>query len=43
MGQWYADNEARVIAAALRADGPYVMAVNASYGLRRVRLAYPPP
>lgn len=42
MAQWYADNEARIVAAALRAGGPYVMAVNASYGLRRVRLAYPP-
>lgn len=42
MSKWYADNEARIVAAALRAAGPYVMAVNASYGLRRVRLAYPP-
>jgi hypothetical protein len=42
MARWYADNEAGIVAAALRASGPYVMAVNAAYGLRRVRLAYPP-
>jgi hypothetical protein len=42
MAQWYADNEAKIIAAALRANGPYVMSVNRSYGLRRVKLAYPP-
>lgn len=41
MAQWYADNEAKIVAAALRATGPYVMAVNPSYGLRRVKLAYP--
>ena len=41
MAQWYAGNEAKIIAA-LGASGPYVMAVNATYGLRRVRLAYPP-
>ena len=42
MAQWYLDNEARIVQAATRASGPYVMAVNPSYGLRRVRLAYPP-
>lgn len=42
MAQWYADNEAKIVAAALRANGPYVMSVNLSYGLRRVKLAYPP-
>lgn len=41
MAQWYLDNEAKIVAAALRAAGPYVMAVNASYGLRRARLGYP--
>jgi hypothetical protein len=41
MAKWYADNEARIIAAALRAHGPYVMSVNLSYALRRVKLAYP--
>lgn len=42
MAQWYLDNEAKIAAAALRAPGPYVMAVNPSYGLRRARLGYPP-
>jgi hypothetical protein len=42
MAQWYLDNEAKIIRTALRAKGPYVMAVNPSYGLRRARLAYPP-
>ncbi|RAY14824.1 hypothetical protein DPM19_13950 [Actinomadura craniellae] len=42
MAQWYLENEARIVAAALRADGPYFMAVNPSYGLRRIKLAYPP-
>lgn len=42
MAHWYAANEAKIVAAALRADGPYVMSVNPSYGLRRVQLAYPP-
>jgi uncharacterized protein (DUF433 family) len=41
MAQWYLDNEARIVAAALRATGPYVMAVNPAYGLRRARLGYP--
>lgn len=42
MAQWYLDNEARIVTAALRAKGPYVMAVNPAYSLRRVKLAYPP-
>jgi len=42
MAQWYMDNEARIVAAAIRADGPYVMCVNPRYGLRRLKLAYPP-
>lgn len=42
MAQWYLASEAKIIAAALRADGPYVMSVSSSYGLRRVKLAYPP-
>lgn len=41
MAQWYLDNEAKIVAAALRAAGPYVMVVNPSYGLRRARLGYP--
>jgi hypothetical protein len=41
MARWYLDNEAKIVAAALRAAGPYVMAVNPSYGLRRARLGYP--
>jgi PIN like domain len=42
MAQWYLDNEAKIVQAATRASGPYVIAVNPSYALRRVRLAYPP-
>jgi hypothetical protein len=42
MARWYLDTEAAVVRTALRVGGPYVMAVNLSYGLRRVRLAYPP-
>ena len=42
MARWYADHEAKIVAAALRANGPYVMSVNASYGLRRITLSYPP-
>ncbi len=42
MARWYAANEAKIVGAALRADGPYVMSINPSYGLRRVKLAYPP-
>jgi hypothetical protein len=42
MAEWYTGHEAKIVAAALRADGPYVMSVNPSYGLRRARLAYPP-
>ena len=42
MAQWYMDNEARIVNAASGAAGPYVMAVNPAYGLRRAKLAYPP-
>jgi PIN like domain len=42
MAQWYLDNEARIVRTALRAAGPYVMAVNPAYGLRRAKLAHPP-
>ena len=42
MAQWYTDNEARIVKAASGAAGPYVMAVNPVYGLRRAKLAYPP-
>jgi hypothetical protein len=41
MAQWYLDNEEKIVTAALRAVGPYVMAVNPAYGVRRARLAYP--
>jgi hypothetical protein len=41
MARWYAENEAKIVAAALKATGPYVMSVNPSYGIRRVKLAYP--
>jgi hypothetical protein len=34
MAQWYLDNEEKIVAAALRAVGPYVMAVNPAYGVR---------
>ncbi len=40
--KWYLDNEAKIVRTASRAKGPYIMAVNPSYGLRRARLAYPP-
>ena len=42
MAQWDLDNEAKITKTPLRAKGPYVMAVNPSYGLRHARLAYPP-
>lgn len=42
MAQWYLDNEAKIVRTSLRAKGPYVMAVNPTYGLRRVKLGYPP-
>lgn len=42
MAQWYLSNEAKLVQAAVRASGPYFMSVNPSYGLRRVKLAYPP-
>ena len=31
MAQWYIDSEAKIVTAALRASGPYLMAVNPSY------------
>jgi len=40
MAQWYLDDEAKIVRTALKAKGPYVMAVNPSYGLRRAKLAY---
>jgi hypothetical protein len=42
MAQLYMDNEAKIVKAASGAAGPYVMAVNRAYGLRRAKLAYPP-
>lgn len=42
MAQWYLDNEAKIIRTALKAKGPYIMAVNPTYGLRRAKLGYPP-
>jgi PIN like domain len=42
MARWYTDNEPRIVAAALKAHGPYVMSVNPAHGIRRVKLAYPP-
>jgi hypothetical protein len=42
MAKWYLANEAKLVQAAMRANGPYFMSVNASHGLRRVKLAYPP-
>jgi hypothetical protein len=42
MAQWYTANEAKIVALSLRASGPYVVSVNPSYGLRRIKLAYPP-
>jgi len=42
MAQWYLVTEEKIVAAAIGAKGPYVMAVNPSYGVRRLKLAYPP-
>lgn len=42
MGQWYLSNEKKIVTTALKADGPYVMAVNLTNAPRRVKLAYPP-
>lgn len=42
MAQWYLSTEAKIVEMATRASGPYVMSVNAAYGLRRIKLAYPP-
>lgn len=42
MAQQYLDNEEKIVTMALKAEGPYVMAVNATNSLRRVKLAYPP-
>jgi hypothetical protein len=42
MARWYLKHEAQIVRTAMRVGGPYVMAVNPSYGLRRTRLAYPP-
>jgi hypothetical protein len=42
MARWYTDNEPRIVAAALKAHGPYVMSVNPAHGIRRAKLAYPP-
>jgi hypothetical protein len=42
MAQQYLDNEEKIITTALKAEGPYVMAVNTENRLRRVKLAYPP-
>ena len=43
MCEWFLETEAKIVAAATRANGPYVMSVNPAYSLRRVKLAYPPP
>ena len=42
MAQWYLANEVKIVETAIRASGPYVMAVNLTSGLRRTRLAFPP-
>lgn len=42
MAQQYLDNEEKIVTMALKAEGPYVMAVNVTNSLRRVKLAYPP-
>ena len=34
MAQWYLGNESKIVKTALRAKGPYVMAVNPTYDLR---------
>lgn len=42
MAEWFLRCEDQIVNAAKRAGRPFVMAVNPSYGLRRVRLHYPP-
>jgi hypothetical protein len=42
MAQWYLANEAKIVEAAIRVSGPYVMSVNLASGLRRTKLAFPP-
>ncbi len=39
--QWIEEATLAGIKMAIRATGPYVIAVNPSYGLRRAKLAYP--
>lgn len=41
MADWYLANEAKIVETAIRASGPYVMAVNFTSGLRRTKLAFP--
>jgi hypothetical protein len=42
MAEWFLDNEVRIVQTASKAAGPFFMSVNPSYGLRRLKLAYPP-
>jgi hypothetical protein len=42
MIDWFLSSEAKIVTAAHRVAGPYVMAINPSYGLRRKKLGYPP-
>jgi hypothetical protein len=41
MAHCYLAHEAKIVETAVRAPGPYVMAVNLTSGLRRTRLAFP--
>lgn len=41
MAEWFLSQEERIVEMALRASGPYVVAVSGQAGLRRVRLAHP--
>lgn len=42
MVSWYLGHEAAIVRMATQKPGPYVMAINPSYGIRRKKLAYPP-
>jgi hypothetical protein len=42
MIQWYLTCAEKIFDMARKAEGPYVVSVNPTYGLRRVNLSYPP-
>jgi hypothetical protein len=42
MAQWYLSNEVKITEVAMQVEGPYLMSVNLTNRLRRIKLAYPP-